>query len=267
MKLTIGFSPCPNDTFIFDAMVHQKIDTEGLEFDVLYADVEKLNQWALARRLDITKISYNAFRYCVNEYALLDSGSALGRKCGPLLVKKIGTVINKNSKIAIPGKFTTANMLLGFVYPEYQNIIEIPFYEIENVILKADVDAGVIIHENRFTYQNKGLEKVQDLGECWERETALPIPLGGIVVKRELPIGLKKKIERVIRKSVEYAFANPDASTEYVSSHSQEMEKEVLDAHINLYVNNFSISLGKEGRKAVETIFVKLGNQVSNIFV
>ena len=264
MKLTLGFSPCPNDTFIFDALVHHKIDTEGLVFEVVFADVEQLNKWAFKGKLDITKLSYNAFIHCVNNYALLDSGSALGNNCGPILIKKPNTILNNESKIAIPGKYTTANMLLNIAFPQNQNKVETIFSEIENQILDGRADAGLIIHESRFTYKDKGLNKVSDLGEFWEKETGLPIPLGGIVVKREFPLSEQKKIERVIRKSVEYAFENPSSSADFVKCHAQEMEKKVVDAHIALYVNDYSISLGKKGRKAVKLLFKKSGYSFKN---
>jgi 1,4-dihydroxy-6-naphthoate synthase len=267
MKLTLGFSPCPNDTFIFDALVHHKIDAEGLDFEVVFADVEQLNKWAFNGKLDITKISYNAFTHCVNDYALLDSGSALGNNCGPLLIKKPNTILTKESKIAIPGKYTTANMLLSIAFPEKQNKVETLFSKIENQVFVGSVDAGLIIHENRFTYQEKGLEKVKDLGEFWEKETGFPIPLGGIVVNRILPLATQQKIERVLKKSVEYAFANPNSSADYVKCHAQEMEKQVVDAHIALYVNDYSISLGEQGRKAVELLFEKSGKECSSIFI
>jgi 1,4-dihydroxy-6-naphthoate synthase len=266
MKLTLGFSPCPNDTFIFDALVHHKIDTEGLEFEVAFADVEQLNKWALDGELDVTKLSYHAFTYCVNNYVLLDSGSALGNNCGPLLIKKPETILTSESKIAIPGKYTTANMLLGIAFPEYQNKVEMLFSDIENDVIEEKAEAGLIIHETRFTYQDKGLEKVKDLGGFWEEETQLPIPLGGIVVKRILPLIIQKKLERVLRRSVEYAFENPNSSADYVQCNAQAMEKEVIDAHINLYVNNYSISLGKKGRKAVEILFEKAGKDSSSVF-
>jgi len=267
MKLTLGFSPCPNDTFIFDAMVHHKIDTEGLEFEVVFADVECLNKWALEGKLDVTKLSYNAFTNCVDDYALLDSGSALGNNCGPLLIKKQNTILTKESKIAIPGKYTTANMLLEIAFPEYKNKIETLFSDIESDVLDGTVDAGLIIHENRFTYQDKGLEKVKDLGEFWEEKIKLPIPLGGIVVKRNLDFDLQKKVERILRKSVEYAFENREDSAEYVKLHSQEMTKEVVDAHINLYVNEFSVSLGSQGREAIVKVFDYCNISSTNIFV
>ena len=267
MKLTLGFSSCPNDTFIFDALVHHKIDTEGLEFELVFADVEQLNKWAFLGKLDITKLSYNAFTHCIKDYILLDSGSALGNNCGPLLIKKPNTILTKVSKIAIPGRYTTSNMLLSIAFPKNQNKVEILFSEIENQVLEGIVDAGLIIHESRFTYKDKGLDKVSDLGEFWERETSLPIPLGGIVVKRELPFYVQKKIERVLRKSVEYAFENPNSSVNFVKCHAQEMEKEVVDAHIALYVNDYSISLGEQGRKAVKLLFEKTGNPSNNIFL
>ena len=267
MKLTLGFSPCPNDTFIFDALVHHKIDTEGLEFEVVFADVEQLNRRALDGELDVTKLSYHAFTYCVNDYVLLDSGSALGNNCGPLLIKKPETILTSESKIAIPGKYTTANMLLGIAFPEYQNKVETLFSDIEDDVIKAKVEAGLIIHENRFTYQDKGLKKVKDLGEFWEEKTQLPIPLGGIVVKRVLPLAIQQKLERALRKSVEYALENPNSSADYVQCHAQAMEKEVVDAHINLYVNDYSISLGEKGRKAVEIVFKKEEKKSSSVFI
>jgi 1,4-dihydroxy-6-naphthoate synthase len=267
MKLTLGFSPCPNDTFIFDALANNKIDTEGLDFEVIFADVEQLNKWALHGKLDITKLSYNAFTYCVNDYALLDSGSALGSNCGPLLIKKPSTILTKESKIAIPGKYTTANMLLNIVFPNHQNKVEMLFSEVEDEVINGTVDVGIIIHENRFTYEDKGLEKVKDLGECWEEETGLPIPLGGIVANRRLPLNTQQKIERILRRSVEFAFENPDSSADYVQCHAKEMRKKVVDAHIALYVNDFSVSLGEQGRKAVELLFEKSGRQFNSIFV
>jgi 1,4-dihydroxy-6-naphthoate synthase len=265
LKLTLGFSPCPNDTFIFDALVNKRIDTEGLEFDVTLADVETLNTKAFKADLHITKLSYHAFAYMSNNYQLLRSGSALGRNCGPILIAKpeiantvapiaIGAQIS-NLKIAIPGKYTTANFLLGIAFPEAKNKTEMVFSEIENAVLKGIVDAGLIIHENRFTYQLKGLVKLIDLGEFWETNTGLPIPLGGIAIRKNLSLDIKLKVEKLIRKSIEYAFANSDASSEYVRFHSQEMEPSVIQSHINLYVNAYSINLGTEGQKAVMQMY------------
>ena len=254
MKLTLGFSPCPNDTFMFDALVHNKIDTEGLEFEVVLSDVEQLNQWALKSKLDLTKLSFNAFRYCVKDYSLLESGSALGRNCGPLLIKNPKTELTKESLIAIPGIYTTANLLLELAFPNFQNKQEVLFSEIEEKVLKNEVDAGLIIHENRFTYQDRGLEKVIDLGEFWEQKTSLPIPLGGIFIRENFTIEIKKKVERVLKRSVEFAFSNPTSSSDYVKYNAQELDEKVIKSHIDLYVNEFSVSLGEEGRNAIQML-------------
>ncbi|MGE0560830.1 MAG: menaquinone biosynthesis family protein [Flavobacteriales bacterium] len=256
-KLTIGFSPCPNDTFIFDALVHHKIDTEGLDFDVYLGDVEELNQKAFNNELDITKLSYHAYGYLTENYILLDSGSALGKGCGPLLVTKPNTqVSNLNAlKIAIPGKYTTANFLLSIAHPEANNKIEMIFSDIENAVLKGDVDAGLIIHENRFTYQEKGLKKIIDLGEYWENTTGNLIPLGGIVIKRNLPVETIKKVNKLLRKSIEHAFENPDSALVYMKNHAQEMDKKVMMQHVDLYVNKYSIDLGDEGKLSITKMF------------
>ena len=267
MRLKLGFSPCPNDTFMFDALVHQKVDTEGLGFDFVLADVEQLNIWANKGKLDVTKLSFNAFSHCISEYILLDSGSALGRGCGPLLITKPGQILKPESKIAIPGQHTTANLLLSISNPEYFNKFEILFSEIEDEVLSENFDAGLIIHENRFTYKEKGLEKVKDLGDFWEQETGLPLPLGGIVVKRDLSFDVQKKVERVLRKSIEYAFKNRDSSLDFVTCHAQEMEREIIDSHISLYVNDYSVSLKEKGRKAVRRLFEKTGANTERIFL
>lgn len=259
MKLSLGFSPCPNDTFIFDALVNKRIDTEGLELDVQLGDVETLNTKAFKAELDITKLSYHAFAYMTADYQLMHSGSALGKNCGPILIAKseISNLASEiqHLKIAIPGKYTTANFLLGIAFPEAKNKTELVFSEIENAVLQNKVDAGLIIHENRFTYQSKGLKKLIDLGEFWETKTGLPIPLGGIAIRKSLPSEVKLKVERLIRKSIEFAFANPETSKEYVRCHSQEMEPAVIQSHINLYVNNYSVNLGAEGEKAVKKMY------------
>jgi 1,4-dihydroxy-6-naphthoate synthase len=263
MKLTLGFSPCPNDTFIFDALIHHKIDTEGLEFEVFYDDVETLNQKAFRGELDITKLSYHAFAYMVDRYALLDAGSALGFGVGPMLICKgdpeelysdLRSNIS-NLRIGIPGKYTTANFLLGLAFPEATNKQELVFSEIEDAVLTGKVDVGLIIHENRFTYQNKGLKKIIDLGDYWEKETGCAIPLGGIVVNRNLPLDVQQKVNRLIRKSVEFAFADPKSGLEFIRSHAQEMSEEVMYKHIELYVNQYSVDLGVEGRKAINLLF------------
>jgi 1,4-dihydroxy-6-naphthoate synthase len=259
MTLSLGFSPCPNDCFMFDAIVHRRIDTEGLEFSVHLADVEALNRAAFAGEADVSKLSYHAFAYCAADYALLDAGSALGRNCGPLLVSKRAIAPDEVAagtlRIAIPGKFTTANFLLGLAFPDALDRTELVFSAIETAVLNGDFDAGLIIHENRFTYEAKGLKKIIDLGEFWESETGAPIPLGGIVVKRALPDDVKQRVNRVLRRSVEYAFAHRDASLPYVREHAQEMSEEVMYRHIDLYVNEYSVDLGKEGRRAVDLLF------------
>jgi len=263
MKLTIGFSPCPNDTFIFDALIHHKIDTEGLDFDVFYDDVETLNQKAFRGELDITKLSYHAFAYAADKYILLDAGSALGFGVGPLLICKGNAAELKtkletgdpNLKIGIPGKYTTANFLLSLAFPDAIGKQELVFSDIENAVLDGRVDVGLIIHENRFTYQDKGLHKIIDLGDYWEKRTGCAIPLGGIVANRNLPLDIQHKINRVIKRSVEFAFANPKSGLEYIRSHAQEMSEEVMYKHIELYVNKFSVDLGVEGKKAVKLLF------------
>lgn len=257
MKLSLGFSPCPNDTFIFDAMIHGKIDTEGLEFDVLLADVEELNQKAFAEKLDITKLSYHAYGYLVDDYVLLDAGSALGNNCGPLLVSKsqlTDSQVNEGT-IAIPGKYTTANFLLSLAFPNAKNKVETLFSDIEKNVLSGKVDAGLIIHENRFTYQEKGLKKIIDLGEFWEKTTQMPIPLGGIVAKRTLDIDILHKINRVMKRSVEFAFKNPEATKDFVKQHAQEMEEDVMYKHIKLYVNEYTRDLGNKGKAAIQHLF------------
>lgn len=257
MKLTLGFSPCPNDTFIFDALVNKKIDTRGIEFEVNYADVEQLNRWATEGKLDITKLSFHAYAYCMQNYVLLNSGSALGNNCGPMLIAKhpLQKEDIVTSTIAIPGKMTTANFLLGILYPKARSKKEVIFSGIEGAVTDGSVDMGLIIHENRFTYERKGLFKVTDLGEEWETKTNSPIPLGGIFIKRDLDTELQHTVDALIRESIEYAFANPESSRVYVKQHSQEMEDSVIAQHINLYVNKYSVSLGVEGRKAIETMF------------
>ena len=271
MKLSLGFSPCPNDTFIFDALIHHKIDTEGLEFEVAYHDVETLNKKAFNKELAITKLSYHAFAYAVEDYELLDAGSALGFGVGPLLItknKKLAETLAdyagkglpeefQNLIIGIPGKYTTANFLLGLAYPDLQNKEILVFSDIESALLSGEIDLGLIIHENRFTYQEKGLFKVIDLGDFWEKTTESPIPLGGIVISRDLPADIKNKVNRLIRKSVEYAFQHPKAGLEYIRSHAQEMEEEVMYKHIELYVNQYSKDLGELGKKSISTMFDK----------
>ncbi len=264
MKLSIGFSPCPNDTFIFDALVNGMIDTQGLVFDAVLEDVETLNQWALEGKLDITKLSFPAFFQSLTHYALLDSGSALGNGVGPLLVAAKPTAAEpneiNNKKIVLPGIHTTANLLFNFAFPEAKNKSFSIFSGIEDAVLNGEADLGVIIHENRFTYQDKGLYKVLDLGEYWENKMSSPIPLGGIVIKRSIESKQAKLIESLIRQSLELAFKNYPLITDYVKSHSQSISEEVMRRHINLYVNQHSISLGQKGREAIETLFAVYKN-------
>jgi 1,4-dihydroxy-6-naphthoate synthase len=255
--MTIGYSPCPNDCFIFDALVHKKIDTGNLAFDEKLEDIETLNKWAFEGKLDATKISFHAYAYVADKYQFLHSGGALGNNCGPILISKAPHQLTdvKNLKIAIPGKLTTANFLLSLSFPEAKNKTELLFSNIENKVLSGEFDAGLIIHENRFTYQQKGLKKIIDLGEWWESTYHAPIPLAGIAVKRNLPAEIKHKASELIRKSVEFAFANPKSSYNYVKQHAQEMDEEVRNKHIALYVNNFSIDFGDNGREAIEQMY------------
>lgn len=275
MKLTLGFSTCPNDTFIFDAMIHNKVDTEGLEFDVVLADVEELNRNAFEGKIDITKLSYHAYAYIANQYKLLTSGSALGYKNGPLLIgkRKIYPDEVSDLKTAIPGKYTTANLLFSIVYPSVKEKKEYLFSDIEEAILDGEVDAGVIIHENRFTFEKKGLKKIIDLGEDWEEKTKSPIPLGGIVIGRKFENDVQQKVNRVLKRSVEFALANPSSSYKFVKNYAQELNDEVIQKHIGLYVNNFTADLGEIGKKAVKTLFEKaekekiIGKVQQDIFV
>jgi 1,4-dihydroxy-6-naphthoate synthase len=258
MKLSLGFSPCPNDTFIFDALVNKKIDTGGLDFETVLEDVQTLNQWAVAERLSISKISYGVLPLVLNNYTVLNAGGALGKGVGPLLITNkdeglSATAINQ-ARIAIPGINTTAHMLFSLAYPAAANKQFMLFSDIEEAVLNNKVDCGVIIHENRFTYQLKGLKKIVDLGQYWEKQTQSPIPLGGIIVNRKLDPALQNKIDGLIRKSVEYAFEHYPTITDYVKAHSQEMEESIMRQHIDLYVNNYSIDLGLEGKKAVHTL-------------
>lgn len=259
MKLTIGYSPCPNDCFIFDAMVHYKIDTEGLEFEVVMEDVEALNQRAMKAELDITKLSFHAFLYVSNQYILLKSGSALGFNCGPLLIQHSKSNIQNlnEARIAIPGKNTTANFLLSLALPNAKNKVEMLFSDIEQAVLDGKADAGLIIHESRFTYEQKGLKKIMDLGEFWDSLIHAPIPLGGIVARRSFDNELLQKINRCIRKSVEFAFKNPEQTMPYIRLHAQEMDDEVMKKHIGLYVNEFSVDLGNTGTEAIQLMINK----------
>lgn len=268
MKFTLGFSPCPNDTFIFDALVNKKIDTEGFEFETVLADVETLNQWALEGKLAITKLSFPAFFRSLQHYTLLNAGSALGKGVGPLLitdaVQELSDEDVNQASVALPGIHTTANLLFSYAYPGATDKKFMLFSAIEGALLNKETDLGVIIHENRFTYRQKGLYKVKDLGEYWEEKTELPIPLGGIAITQTVKRSVALKINGLIRKSLEYAFNNYPLIPDYVKQHSQEMSEEVMRRHIDLYVNNYSLDLGDEGRIAIESlheVFLELHDQ------
>ena len=254
MLFSLAFSPCPNDTFIFDALVNKKIDTEGFDFDVHLEDVQTLNKWALAGKIDISKISYGVLPIILDKYELLNSGSAFGKGVGPLLITKKNIEWTVDKKVAIPGINTTAHLLFMLAFPESKNKIFKVFHEIEEAVLTGEVDAGVIIHENRFTYEEKGLNKQLDLGAYWEDELNIPIPLGGIVIKKNINQNIAKKIDELIRKSIEYAFEQYPIIPDYVKLHAQEMNEEIMRKHINLYVNEYSINLGKDGMEAVNKL-------------
>jgi 1,4-dihydroxy-6-naphthoate synthase len=267
MTLTLGFSPCPNDTFIFDALVNNKIDTEGITVEPVLEDVQTLNEWAIKGKLDVTKISYGVLPLLLEKYIVLNAGGALGKGVGPLLITKQTSADTKEVNemtIAIPGEHTTAHMLFSLAYPAATNKKFMVFSAIEDAVLSGEVDAGVIIHENRFTYQQKGLHKLVDLGEYWERETGNPIPLGGIVMKKSFDSALQQKVDKVIKRSLEYAFAHYPLITEYVKQHSQEMSETVMRQHIDLYVNNYSLQLGVDGKAAVNT-FLDIYEQLKKV--
>jgi 1,4-dihydroxy-6-naphthoate synthase len=252
-RLSLAFSPCPNDTFMFDAMVHHHIDTEGLQFDVHLADVEALNHAALRNTYDVTKLSYHAYAYVTAHYALLPAGSALGFGNGPLLVsaRPLHEDELAKARIAVAGRYTTSVALLKAAFPQVSDLRETVFSNIEQMVLRGDADAGVLIHEGRFTYAQKGLHLIADLGARWEAQTRQPIPLGGIAIQRTYPEELQKTVARVLRRSIEYAFAHPDAGAAFVREHAQEMDEQVIKQHIALYVNRFSLDLGDDGWKAV----------------
>lgn len=252
-ELTLGFSPCPNDTFMFYPLVHGLVDTEGLSYRERLEDVETLNLLALAGELDVSKVSYHALGHIRDDYALLRAGSALGRGCGPLLVAadRIGPAGLRGRTIAVPGRYTTAKLLLRLFDPALDTFIVMPFNEIMDAVLSGNVDAGLIIHESRFTYRERGLHKLLDLGEWWEGETGLPIPLGGIVARRSLGAETINAVERALKAGVGYARSHPDEAARYIGEHAQEMSPEVCAAHIGLYVNDFSADLGEEGIRAI----------------
>ncbi|MCF8448349.1 MAG: 1,4-dihydroxy-6-naphthoate synthase [Taibaiella sp.] len=259
MTLTLGFSPCPNDTFIFDAMVNGKIDTHGITFDYVMEDVQTLNQWANEGKLDITKLSYNTFLHTVDNYALLHSGSALGEGVGPLLVAKrpLDEAHMEQYKIAIPGINTTANLLLSLAYPQIKYKTALVFSEIEAAVLSGAYDAGLIIHENRFTYAQKGLVKLADLGDWWEHATGAAIPLGGIVMRRNHDKELCATVDKIIKESLAYSWKHYPELAPFVTANAQEMEEAVMRKHIELYVNDYTTDLGEKGEQAIAILFTK----------
>ncbi len=257
--LTIGYSPCPNDTFIFYALIHGGVQVPGIAFREQLEDVETLNRMALDGRLDITKISYHALGHLREHYAMLRSGGALGRGCGPLIVAKAGTRLSdlKRGVIAVPGTLTTAYLLLRLFDPSVTNITVLTFDRIMDAVSRGEATAGLIIHESRFTYPLYKLEKLLDLGEWWEQHSGLPIPLGAILGKRSLGRETLLKVEAGIRESLHYANTHPDEVLAYCKQHSQEMDETVMKSHIGLYVNDFSLDLGREGLTAVQRLFAE----------
>jgi len=257
MKLTLGFSPCPNDTFIFEALVHGRVDTEGVSFDWFLADVEELNRRAMEGSVDVTKMSFHAYAVAAANYLILDSGSALGHNNGPLVISRRKMYPNEleNALIAIPGKYTTANLLFSIFWPGASRKREYIFSDIPEAVMTGEVDAGLIIHETRFTYLSLGLKKVADTGEYWEKMTGLPVPLGGIVVHRSVNEDIAGKVSRSIRRSIEYAWADPSASVDFIRRNASEIDSAVTREHISLYVNDFSLSLGQDGKAAIERLY------------
>jgi 1,4-dihydroxy-6-naphthoate synthase len=274
MNFSLGFSPCPNDTYIFDALVNNKIDTEGLTFDVVMEDVQTLNEMAMAGRLDFTKISYGCLPLILENYVVLNSGSALGKGVGPLLISAIALPepAVKQCVVAIPGRHTSAHVLFSLAYPEAANKVFLRYDEIEDFVLSNSgslqniqaVRLGVIIHENRFTYQEKGLTKITDLGNYWETETGLPVPLGGIVGSRKLPAETLTQVDRLIRKSLDYSRAQAGDLSDFITNNAREMSTEVMRMHIDLYVNDFSVDLGEAGKNAVRK-FVQVHSSINKI--
>lgn len=257
-NLSLGYSPCPNDTFIFYALVNKKIETGDLHFNEILLDVETLNQKALNAELDITKISFHAFGNLRDEYCLLHSGGALGKGCGPLVVARQDYDMKdlRGKTIAIPGRLTTAFLLLQIFDSSLKEHIKVmPFHSIIKAVCDGEADAGLIIHESRFTYQKSGLRKIMDLGDWWEKDTGLPIPLGGIIAKRELREDILRRIDLLVRESIEYAFSNRNEPGDYIKKHSQEIDDDVIRQHINLYVNSYSLDIGDAGVQAVKELF------------
>lgn len=262
-SLSLGYSPCPNDTFIFYALTHGLVPLPDLIIRERLEDVETLNQLALGGLLDLTKISYHALGHLRDRYVLLRSGGALGRGCGPLVIASAATDMQalRGRRIAIPGRLTTANLLLQLYGEGYEDLLIVPFDQIMEVLKRGEADAGVIIHESRFTYRVAGFAEVLDLGAWWEVESGLPIPLGGILARRDLGADIIAQADRAVRASLEYAHRHPDQPKAYIREHAQELDEAVISAHIGLYVNDFSLDLGEEGVAAVETLLQRAENR------
>lgn len=258
-KLRFGFSPCPNDTFAFHALVHGQVPLPGFSLEPFLADVEELNRRALKAELELSKLSFHALAHVLDDYVLLRSGAALGRGCGPLLVARPGFEPGNllKIKVAVPGRYTTAHLLLTLHLGTTPQVEPMLFSEVMPAVARGGYDAGLIIHEGRFTYERLGLNRLVDLGQWWEAETGLPIPLGCIAARRDLGRDTALALEKALAGSVAQAWAHPEASRDYVLAHAQEMEAEVVDQHIGLYVNSFTQDLGAEGLRAVEYILEK----------
>jgi len=252
--ISLGYSPCPNDTYIFYGLVRNKIQGAPI-FEEVLEDIETLNRLAMDDKLDMTKISFHALAHLRDRYCLLHSGGALGSGCGPLVISSQPLADLTGKRIAIPGKLTTAALLLRLFNPALDDLVVLPFHEIMDATQKGDVDAGVIIHESRFTYPDYGLHKVIDLGEWWEESTGHPIPLGGILVRRDLGTETIQRIDRSLRNSIEYAHANPDAIKGYIHQHAQEMDEQVMQQHIDLYVNDYTLDYMADGEAAITDLF------------
>jgi 1,4-dihydroxy-6-naphthoate synthase len=253
--IDLGFSPCPNDTFIFDALVNHKIDTKGYDFKLHLEDVQTLNEWALEGKLPYSKISYGVWPKLKDQYQLLQSGGALGKGVGPLLIYKGMQPDASTMRVAIPGRDTTAHLLFSLAFPEVTNKVFLVFNEIEDAVLSGKVDAGVIIHENRFTYAARGLTQWMDLGQYFETSFNAPIPLGGIIARKDQPQETIQLMDRLIQESVAYAFKNSyQTLPEFVQCHAQEMSEQVMRQHIDLYVNDFSIQMGEVGKNAIDRL-------------
>lgn len=256
MKLTFGFSPCPNDTFMFHGIASGIMQLENCDFSIQLHDVETLNQMAMKSHLDITKISFYAWLNVKNNYQLLNSGSALGHGCGPVLISKQNVKHDEipRLRIVLPGKWTTAHLLFRLWAPEAVNKIFVDYGQIFDCLMSDVADLGVIIHESRFTFEKAGFKTVVDLGAWWENETKMPIPLGCIVVKNTVPDEIKKRLDVLIKNSIKYAMTNPNKSLPYIKKHAQETGDAILQKHIKTFVNDFSLDLGDKGNAAVKKL-------------